>query len=109
MGKMSELSMLIDEYRDATRHAQEIAEDIFATLTGNEPPAHTEPEPKKPLTLEEVRAVLGQKSKDGFTAQIRQLLLRYGADRLSAIDPVRYNDLLADAEGLVKEEDADAT
>lgn len=97
MGKMSELSLLLDEYREANRRAAELADEISAMLTGTEPPAHEE---AKPLTLEEVRAVLADKSKDGFTAQIRELLKKYGADRLSAIDPANYRALLTDAEGL---------
>lgn len=52
------------------------------------------------LTLETVRAVLADKSRAGFTAQIRSLLQKYGAEKLSDIDPVNYKDLLADAEGL---------
>ena len=60
----------------------------------------TSAETEKSLTLEEVRAVLAAKSKDGFTAQIRELLQKFGADRLSAVDPANYKALLEDAEGL---------
>lgn len=100
MGKMSELSLLLDEYREANRRAAELADEISAMLTDTEPPAHEAHEEAKPLTLEEVRAMLADKSKDGFTAQIRELLKKYGADRLSAIDPANYRALLTDAEGL---------
>lgn len=100
MGKMSELSLLLDEYREANRRASELADEICAMLSGNEPPAHTEVEERKPLSLEEVRAVLADKSKDGFTDQIRELLKKYGSDRLSGIDPANYQALLADAEEL---------
>lgn len=100
MGKMSELSLLLDEYRKANRRASELADEICAMLSGNQPPAHTEVEERKPLTLEEVRAVLADKSKDGFTDQIRDLLKKYGSDRLSGIDPTNYQALLADAEEL---------
>ena len=58
------------------------------------------PEPEKALTLEEVRAILAEKSRDGFTAQIRDLLLKYGAKKLSEVDPVSYKALVADAEVL---------
>ena len=58
------------------------------------------PESEKALTLEEVRAILAEKSRDGFTAQIRDLLLKYGAKKLSEIDPVSYKALVADAEVL---------
>ena len=40
MGKMSELSLLLDEYREANRRAAELADEISALLTGTEPPAH---------------------------------------------------------------------
>ena len=58
-----------------------------------------EPEPKtKPVSLEQVRAVLADKSQQGLTAEVRTLLERYGAPKLSQIDPANYAALLADAE-----------
>lgn len=63
------------------------------------PAAKQEPE-EKPLTLEEVRAVLAEKSRAGHTAEVRELLNRHGADKLSEIDPAEYAALLADAEVL---------
>ena len=52
------------------------------------------------VTLEQVRSVLAEKSRDGFTEAIRNLLLKYGAQKLSEIDPEKYPLLLADAEAL---------
>ena len=52
------------------------------------------------LTLEQVRAVLADKSRMGFTAQIRTLLQKYGAPKLSGIDPANYKALVAEAEVL---------
>lgn len=62
----------------------------------------TEPDaPAEPvLTLEQVRAVLADKSRKGFTAQIRSLLQKYGAAKLSGIDPANYKALLAEVEVL---------
>lgn len=66
-----------------------------------EPVASPSPAPdKKPLTLEEVRAVLAEKSRAGHTAEVRELLNKHGADKLSDIDPAEYAALLADAEVL---------
>lgn len=59
-------------------------------------PEHSEP----PLTLEQVRAVLAEKSRAGYTAEVRALLNKHGADKLSNIDPAEYPALLADAEVL---------
>jgi len=52
------------------------------------------------LTLEQVRAVLADKSRMGFTAEIRTLLQKYGAPKLSGIDPVHYKALVVEAEVL---------
>ena len=84
-----------------------LADDIQAiadALAGDETAAAEEaapPAPEKPqLTLEEVQAVLAEKSHDGFTKEIRELLEKYGAPRLSEIDPANYAALLKDAEVL---------
>ena len=50
------------------------------------------------LTIEDVRRVLAQKSREGFTAEIRTLLEKHGADRLSNIAPEHYAALLKEAE-----------
>ena len=55
---------------------------------------------KKPLTLEGVRAVLAEKSRSGHTEEVRELLSKHGADKLSEIDPAEYPALLAEAEVL---------
>lgn len=52
------------------------------------------------LTLEQVRAVLADKSRKGHTAEVKELLIKYGANKLSDIDPKNYKALLADAEVL---------
>ena len=96
MGKMSELDAVIKELRDTAASINLIADRLLSSFCGGETPGDIE----KPLTLEEVRAVLANKSRDGFTAQIRELLQKYGADRLSAVDPVNYKALLRDAEEL---------
>ncbi|MCM1219572.1 MAG: rRNA biogenesis protein rrp5 [Lachnospiraceae bacterium] len=68
------------------------------TAKKEEKPAAKQEE--KPLTLEEVRAVLAEKSRAGHTAEVRGLLNKHGADKLSEIDPAEYAALLAEAEVL---------
>ena len=72
MGKMSELSLLLDEYREANRRAAELADEISAMLTGTEPPAQEAHEEAKPLTLEEVFTY--EMETLGYTFQIDDLL-----------------------------------
>lgn len=105
MGKTSELSLVIEELRrcgNALIGAAETLTDLFSDSGGaetNTDVTSVAQEPK-PITLEEVRAVLADKSRAGFTANIRDLLKKYGADKLSEIEPVHYTALLADAEVL---------
>ena len=57
------------------------------------------PEPRS-LTLEQVRAALAEKSRAGHTAEVKALLIKHGADKLSDIDPAEYPALLAEVEVL---------
>lgn len=51
-----------------------------------------------PVTLEQVREVLSEKSRAGYTSEVRELLQKYGAAKLSQIDPANYASLMKDAE-----------
>ena len=77
------------------------ATDALAALRAKweqEAPAKPASKPEsKPLTLVEVREVLADKSRDGHTGRIRGLLEKYGAFKLSDIDPSHYRDLLDEA------------
>ena len=66
----------------------------------------TEPKPK-PVTLAQVRAVLAEKSRCGHTAQVRELLQKHGAVKLSAIDPTEFETLLSEAADIGRGENAD--
>lgn len=65
-----------------------------------EPSTEEAGQQSKPLTLEQVRAVLAEKSRAGHTSEIKALLIKHGADKLSGIDPAEYPALLAEAEVL---------
>lgn len=52
------------------------------------------------VTLEQVRAVLAEKSRMGMTAAVRNLLNEYGVEKLSALDPRHYAEILEKAEDL---------
>lgn len=55
-------------------------------------------EPAKEWTLEEVRMILAEKSRAGHTEEVRDLISKYGAERLSDIKPADYAALMVDAE-----------
>ena len=58
---------------------------------------------EKEVNLEDVRAILGQKSQAGMTAEVRELIVKHGGTRLSDIDPAEYKALLKEAEVLGNE------
>lgn len=101
MGRISELDMAIKDLRSAAANINEVANtlaEMFSTTADEAPDTVVPAEPR--LTLEQVRAVLADKSRKCHTSEIRTLLQKYGAAKLSGIDPVHYKALLADAEVL---------
>ena len=60
------------------------------------------PEPPKPNTpsLEEVRGILADKASSGFREMVQTLIKKYGANRLSDIDPSKYDALIKEARAL---------
>ena len=99
MSKTSEMASTIEELRKCAAVISDAANWLAEKFSGDEPVPETAPaEPV--LTLEAVRAVLANKSRAGYTAQIRSLLQKYGTDKLSGVDPANYKALLADAEEL---------
>lgn len=67
-----------------------------------EAPASTEEtaSAEETVTVERVRAVLADKSREGKTQEVRKLLNEFGAEKLSAIPAEKLSDLLKKAEVL---------
>ena len=103
MSKMADMAQTIEDLRNAAAAINETADWLYKQFSGtNEPeaPELKKPEPKKELKLEDVRPILANLSRAGHTAEVRELLQKYGAAKLSAVDPANYEALLKDAEVL---------
>ena len=105
MSRLSELATVIEDLRKAAESILSAADTLTEMFGGSDTPSPSPSSesavPAKPtITLEQVRAVLAEKSHDGFTAEIRSLLQKHGADKLSLIDPSKYESLMKDAEAL---------
>lgn len=57
------------------------------------------PETKK-VSLEDVRAVLAKLSQLGKTAEVKKLIVKHGAQKLSDVPESEYASLLHEAEGI---------
>ena len=93
MSKAKLLLAVAEDLRSLADSVQAVADAMLP----NEPTVDAEPTVP---ALEEVRTVLGEKSRAGFTAEIQALLQKYGASKLSGIDPKHYAALLKDVEVL---------
>ena len=104
MSKMSDMSLTIEELRNAAAAINDAANWLTQQFGGPSEAAEAAEIPAAPakpaLSLEEVRAVLADKSRAGHTAEIRELLKKYGASKLSLVDPKHYEALLGEAEVL---------
>lgn len=117
MEKMSELAAELAELKRCGEVLIGISETLTEMFSGadEEPVAETKAEEKpakkpakkpekkqkaKEVTLAEVRAVLAEKSRQGHTGEVKELLAKYGADKLSGVDPAKYADLMKEAEVL---------
>lgn len=56
---------------------------------------------EKTISLEDVRAVMADKSRKGYTAEVKALLTKRGVNKLSDINPKDYAALLAEVEVIV--------
>ncbi len=49
---------------------------------------------KKPITLDEIRAELTFFARKGFTKEIRDIIVGFGANKLSELKPEHYEEVL---------------
>jgi len=66
MGKMNELSLVVKELRNYASGINALADDIETSFSNSKEKPKEE---KKSVTLEEVRAILAEKSRSGKTAE----------------------------------------
>lgn len=119
MSKMSELALVIDEMITcgegiikATKELTDCGERLIQTAKKIKELFTTEelPKPKaleekkeKIYSKEEVRGVLAGKSAKGYGKEVKTLLSKYGADKLSTLSPEHYAAVVADAEEIGNE------
>lgn len=60
-------------------------------------------EKSKVYTLEEVRGVLAEKSQNGLTKEVKDLITKFGGSKLSDIEPSKYEEIIKEAEVLGNE------
>lgn len=91
MGRMKYISEVVNQAKGCI----DALSELIAMLEVNDTPRK---EVEKIYSLEEVRAALADLSRSGFTEDVRELINKHGADKLSEVDPSKYADLMKDAQ-----------
>ena len=74
--------------------------DLAAQLEGADAQQDV-PAEKPTYTYEDVRAILAEKSRTGFRAEVKAILTAHGVKQLSDVkDPTEFAAIVADAEGI---------
>ena len=89
-----------DESIEAKKAAGVNVEEEVARSRGNKDLAKAKGKPKEP-TLEEAREKLVGYARKGFTKEIRELIVGFGANKLSEVKPEHYAEILKRMEDIV--------
>lgn len=96
-------SIIAEGLRDLAK-AEGGTEDKAIVKAQKQDAAQAQPEAEvqqeKPATLEDIRALMAQKSQDGKSKEVKELLQKYGAAKLSAVKPEDYPALMQEAQVL---------
>ncbi|ARD98863.1 hypothetical protein V425_04200 [Lactococcus lactis RTB018] len=100
---MSQTKRWLDVVEDL-RHLADSLEFLIAGMSNDEVQTQQTKEDKlaqiketPKVTLEQVRGALASKSQEGKTAEVRELIQKYGASKLSEVDEEHFVDLLKEA------------
>lgn len=89
---------------EALRHAAKALDEAANRLAGQNAPQQAVTkavhQPEKTLTLEAVRKVAADKARQGHTEEVRQLIQKFGADKLSGVDAAQYPALMRELEAM---------
>ena len=107
MGKISELDMAIRDLRTAASTINDVADTLAEMFSSKEdetsaPAEQTENADKQTLTFDQVSNALmaiSRMSKE-HSMKLRALVQKYGASKLSQLDPTHYQAVLAEVEVL---------
>lgn len=94
------LLKVVEDIRSLADSVQAVCNVVTDSLSDGKAEVPKLPEEVPAIPLEKVRGVLADKSRSGHTAEVRAIIQKYGADRLSGIDPKDYAAVLKEAEVL---------
>ena len=101
MSKTSELDMAITELLRCGEALISVAYALRGMFNSEATESQGQAQPEaRAYSLEDVRALLLSKNRVGFREEVKALLLKHGAERLTDIEPSEYAAIMAEAEVL---------
>ena len=102
MSKVKLLLDVINDIRSLADSLETLANAPESVDTAEKKPAAKSKLAKnneeKTVSLEDVRKVLAEKSRAGFTNEVKAIITAHGSDKLSDINPGEYPAVLKEAE-----------
>lgn len=93
---MAEMAKKLKGEESVVKEETKEAEKVTAE-EGTSAEVKEETKPEKAITLAEVRTMLASLSASGKTKEVKDLITRFGADKLSEIPVEQYGDLMREA------------
>ena len=90
----------MEHIREVLKRAINDLNEVLESLPNEKVKKEKKVEEVKQPTLEEVRTVLAELSRKGYTTNVRMMLIGLGVNKLSEVDPKDYPELLAKAKEL---------
>lgn len=91
--KKEVVKLVVKDLEMLTFHLKELLESAE-----DEKAENPRAEPSKKISLEDVRAVLAKLSKHAKTAEVKELIVKFGGTKLSDVPKENYSQLLKEAE-----------
>lgn len=108
MSAMNDLDLQLKEREEFYQRMAEEAVGGLKTIqavrqqSGNNNDQAVDEQPKRNPVQDKItiRQLLAKKCQEGYTEQVKELLHKFGAEKLSDVDPKDYENLYYSAEGI---------
>lgn len=101
---LEELCVLQESFNQVTAAMSELNTTLNGILDKEDQDDEVEVAPKRDIQAdkEAVRGMLAKQTSKGLTKEVKDLLKKFGAEKLSDVNPEDYEDLYYSAESLDK-------
>jgi hypothetical protein len=91
------LLRIADNLKELSKIVVMMAEEMTSTNVTKKEEIKPDIKKEEVITIEQVRAVLAEKSQSGKQPEVKALILKFGANKLTDVDPSHYKALLMEA------------